>query len=67
MGVDPFIMDDGTSALLISDYSSGVVRRLFPVSETEFVMGAGFSAASPVELRVRFTLDAQGDATGSRH
>jgi hypothetical protein len=64
MGVDPFIMDDGTSALLISDYSSGVVRRLFPVSETEFVMGAGFSAASPVELRVRFTLDAQGDVTG---
>lgn len=64
MGVDPFIMDDGTRALLISDYSSGVVRRLFPVSETEFVMGAGFNAASPVELRVRFTLDAQGDASG---
>jgi uncharacterized protein len=64
MGIDPFIMDDGTTALLISDYSSGVVRRLFPVSETEFVMGAGFNAASPVELTVRFTLDAKGDATG---
>lgn len=64
MGVDPFIMDDGTSALLISDYSSGVVRRLFPVSKTEFVMGAGFNTATPVELTVRFTLDAQGDATG---
>jgi hypothetical protein len=53
MGVDPFIMDDGTSALPISDYSSGVVRRLFPVSQAEFVMGAGFNAATPLELRVQ--------------
>ena len=62
IGIDPFLMDSGVKALLISDYSSGVVRRLFPVSETDFVMGAGFDSASPVELRVRFTLDAKGDA-----
>lgn len=64
IGIDPFIMDDGTNALLISDYASGVVRRLFPVSETAFVMGSGFNAASPVELTVRFALDKQGDAKG---
>ena len=64
VGIDPFIMDDGTKALLISDYASGVVRRLFPVSETEFVMGVGFNAASPVELTVRFALDRHGDAKG---
>ena len=62
IGIDPFIMDDGTSALLISDHSSGVVRRLFPVSASEFVMGAGFNTASPVELTVRFVLDEQGEA-----
>jgi pimeloyl-ACP methyl ester carboxylesterase len=63
IGVDSFTMDDGTRTLLISDYSSGVVRRLFPVSDTEFVMGARFNADSPVELTVRFTLDAKGNAT----
>ena len=64
IGIDPFVMDDGANVLLISDYSSGVVRRLFPVSETEFVMGAGFNAASPVELTVRFVLDDKGHAQG---
>ena len=62
IGIDTFIMDDGTNALLISDYSSGVVRRLFPVSDTQFVMGAGFNAAAPVELTILFALDAHRDA-----
>jgi pimeloyl-ACP methyl ester carboxylesterase len=62
IGIDPFVMDDGTHALLISDYSSGVVRRLFPVSETQFVMGAGFNADAPVELTILFTLDAHSNA-----
>lgn len=62
IGIDPFVMDDGTNALLISDYASGVVRRLFPVSKSEFVMGAGFNAASPVELTVRFALDKAGNS-----
>jgi hypothetical protein len=64
LGIDPFIMDDRTRATLISDYSSGVVRRLFPASDTEFVMGAGFNAAAPVELTVRFVIDEQGRAKG---
>ena len=64
IGVDPFIMDDGTSATLISDYSSGVVRRLFPGEADEFVMGATFNAAAPVELMVEFEFDRQGLATG---
>src|SRR5687768_9681222 len=46
LGIDRFTADDGQDTMLISDYSSGVVRRLFPVSATEFVMGPGFSVAS---------------------
>ena len=64
IGVDRFITDAGENAMLISDYSSGVVRRLFPGSETEFVMGPGFNSASPVELTVRFVKDAQGAVSG---
>lgn len=63
MGIDRFIADDGQDTMLISDYSSGVVRRLFPLSATEFVMGPGFSVASPVELTVRFLNDEHGAVT----
>lgn len=62
IGVDPFVMDDGTHATLISDYSSGVVRRLFPGTQGEFVMGASFNSATPIELTVRFDFDRQRTA-----
>jgi pimeloyl-ACP methyl ester carboxylesterase len=64
LGIDRFVTDDGQDTLLISDYSSGVVRRLFPVSDSEFVMGPGFNTASPAELTVRFVTDERGVATG---
>lgn len=66
MGIDRFIMDDGKKTALISDYASGVVRRLFPVSETEFVMGPGFHTQNPAELTVRLIKDKQGVTTGLR-
>jgi pimeloyl-ACP methyl ester carboxylesterase len=65
IGVTRFITDGGESVLLFADYQSGVVRRLFPVSETEFVMGAGFAEQFPVELQVRFVKDGQGNVTGT--
>src|SRR5579884_3927993 len=49
IGIDRFINDSGDSVMLIADYTSGVVRRLFPVSETDFVMGPGFEVQSPTE------------------
>lgn len=64
LGIDRFITDAGENTLLISDYQSGVVRRLFPVSESEFVMGPGFDVQSPAELDVRFVKDQQGNVTG---
>ncbi len=64
LGIDRFITDDGQDTLLISDYSSGVVRRLFPTSGTEFVMGPGFNTATPAELTVRFVKDERGTVTG---
>ena len=39
IGIDRFITDSGDDAVLIADYQSGVVRRLFPVAEAQFVMG----------------------------
>ncbi|WP_161965651.1 alpha/beta hydrolase family protein [Steroidobacter cummioxidans] len=64
LGIQRFITDAGESVALIADYQSGVVRLLFPVSETEFVMGPGFAVQSPAELHVRFVKDAQGNVTG---
>jgi hypothetical protein len=63
IGINPFIMDDGTRVMLIADYSSGVVRRLFPVASAEFIMGPGFNTPKPAELTVRFTLDPRHNAT----
>ena len=64
LGIDRFITDLGDTTLLFSDYQSGVVRRLFQVSDTDFVMGPAFGEQSPAELRVRFGKDAQGNVTG---
>lgn len=64
LGIDRFIMDDGKNAVLISDYSSGVVRRLFPVAQNRFVMGPGFNTATPAELTLTFVKDEQGAVKG---
>jgi hypothetical protein len=64
IGVDQFINDAGDRVALISDYQSGVVRQLFPISDSEFVMGPGFEVQSPVELTVRFVRDGRGKVTG---
>src|SRR5688500_17045892 len=64
LGIDRFVTDDGENTMLISDYSSGVVRRLFPATATEFVMGPGFNIASPAELTVRFVKDERANTTG---
>jgi hypothetical protein len=63
-GVDQFINDAGDRVALISDYQSGIVRQLFPISDSEFVMGPGFEVQSPVELKVRFVRDGGGKVTG---
>jgi hypothetical protein len=61
LGIDRFILEGtGEATLLVSDYQSGIVRRLFRVSDIEFVMGAGFNVRSPVVLRIRFALNAEG-------
>lgn len=57
VGIDRFASDSGETWMLMSDYQSGVVRRLFPVSDTEFEMGRSFAVQNPVELRIRFVRD----------
>lgn len=57
IGIDHFITDSGESAVLFSDYQSGVIRRLFPVSRDEWAMGPSFAVESPRELAIRFVRD----------
>ena len=64
LGIDRFVMDSGETALLISDYQSGIVRRLFPVSDSEFTMGPNFDVQAPIELTVEFRKDKQGNVAG---
>jgi hypothetical protein len=59
IGIDSFVGDDGKKVLLFSDYKSGLVRRLFRVSDAEYEVGPGFAIRSPVELSVRFVLDSK--------
>jgi pimeloyl-ACP methyl ester carboxylesterase len=59
IGIDSFVGDDGEKVLLFSDYKSGLVRRLFRVSDTAYEVGPGFAVRSPVELRVRFVSGSQ--------
>jgi len=67
LGIDLYVTEDtGEKTLLFSDYQSGVVRRLFPISDTEFVMGPGFEVHEPAELKVRFIKGAKGTVTGIR-
>lgn len=54
IGINRFVNDAGKTVMLFADYRSGIVRRLFPVSGSEFVMGPGFDVSSPVEMRVQF-------------
>lgn len=64
LGIDRFITDDGEDAMLISDYSTGVVRRLFPDTQKRFVMGPGFNTATPAELTLTFVKDDRGTVKG---
>jgi uncharacterized protein len=64
LGIDRFITDDGKAAMLISDYSSGVVRRLFSIAQNRFVMGPGFNTFTPAELTLIFVKDKKGAVKG---
>lgn len=64
VGIDSFITDDGTPTLLMSDYESGLVRRMFETRKDTFAVGTGFGSASPLELTVDFRRAANGDISG---
>jgi len=64
VGIDNYINEDsGQRTMLFSDYQSGIVRRLFPISETEFVLGPGFNDQSPIQLHVQFIKDGHDAVT----
>lgn len=51
------------SPLRCTDLKSGRLRLLFPVSETAFFAGPGLLITSPVELKVTFSKNQQGEVT----
>jgi pimeloyl-ACP methyl ester carboxylesterase len=61
IGINRFIDDVGENVILFADYRSGVVRRLYPASDSAFVMGPAFAQQEPVEMRVRFALNADAE------
>ncbi len=61
VGIDAFVMDDGSATLLYADYRTGLVRRLFPAANGEFVVGPSFGVPTPVELTIAFVRDSNGD------
>lgn len=65
IAINRFITDGRESVLLIADYQSGVVRRLFPVSATEFVMGAGFFVSLGLAVLI-YDKRGTGASTGTR-
>jgi pimeloyl-ACP methyl ester carboxylesterase len=64
IGIDHFITDSGDNAVLFSDYQSGVIRRIFPVSQDEWGMGPSFAVQTPRELTIRFVRDTGGEVSG---
>lgn len=64
VGIAAFIDDSGKPVMLFSDYRSGVVRRIFPVADDEFVMGPNFDGGLPSKLNVRFVKNERGLVSG---
>jgi pimeloyl-ACP methyl ester carboxylesterase len=62
IGINRFIDDVGENVILFADYESGVVRRLYPEADLEFVMGPASAVREPAEMRVRFALNAGAEA-----
>ena len=62
IGIDTFVNDAGKTVLLFSDYASGAVRQLYPVSADEYEGGPGFAVRSPSRFKIRFLLE-KGQAT----
>ena len=64
VGISAFVNDDGQPVMLFSDYQSGIVRRIFPVPDNEFVIGPNFNVALPSKLNVKFIKNNKGLVSG---
>jgi hypothetical protein len=51
LGIERFFTDDGEVTLLFADYKTSSVRRLFPISESEFVFGPTFGKKPEIDTR----------------
>jgi uncharacterized protein len=64
IGIDSFAGGSGPPVPLFTDYTTGIIRTLFPLGGDRFVMGPGFGVQSPVERTVRVVRDSAGAVIG---
>ena len=69
LGIDSFSGGGGPPVPLFTDYTTGVIRTLFPLAGDRFGMGPGFGVQSPVERTLRVIQDSTGAiiAIGLQH
>src|SRR5690242_20090896 len=53
---------DGQNRLLFTDFASGLLRVLSPLSDDTFIAGPGLLVPSPIEMRVTFHRNGAKDA-----
>jgi pimeloyl-ACP methyl ester carboxylesterase len=64
VSVAQFDLGDGQNRLLFTDFKSGIVRILSPVSQNSFSAGPGLLMNQPVEMRFTFHRNKQDEVTG---
>lgn len=60
IAVNLFTGDSGKTTLLYTNYETGVVRELFPVTGDEYSAGPASGMRSPVQLTFRFLKNSDG-------
>ena len=61
LGIDSFSGGGGPPAPLFADYTTGVIRTLFPLAADRFGMGPSLGVQAPVERTVRVVRDDAGE------
>jgi uncharacterized protein len=63
VGINAFSADGGPPVPLFTDYTTGVVRTLFPLPNLQFGMGPSLGVRTPTERTVRILRDEAGSIT----
>jgi uncharacterized protein len=62
VSIAKFDLGDGQNHLLFTDFKSGLIRILTPISENSFSAGTGLLVNPPVEMHITFALNKRNEA-----